>query len=82
MRIQSGDIILHDGTIAAIAFGCKHLKVIVAAIGFAIPLMEAILAKLLATLGAKEMLRVPGLVQSGHTFIQNGAIAVGATWTK
>lgn len=82
LRVQCRDIVLHDGTIAAIALGCKHLKVIGAAIGFAITLMETILTKLLATLGTEEMLRMPGLIQCGHTLIQYGTIAVRTTWTE
>lgn len=82
LRVQCRDIVLHDGTIAAIALGCKHLEVIGAAIGFAITLMETILTELLATLGTEEMLRMPGLIQCGHTFIQYGTITVRTTWTK
>lgn len=82
LRVQCRDIILHNGAIATIAFGCKHFKIIGTTIGFTIPLMETIFAKLLATLGAKEMLRMPGLIQCRHAFIQDGTITVRTTWTK
>lgn len=40
--------------------------------------MEALLAELLAALGAEEVLRVPGLVQRRDALVQDGAVAVGA----
>jgi len=82
LRIQSWNIILHDGAIATIALWCEHVEIIVAAIWLAVTFMEAFLAELLTTLGTKEMLRVPSFVQSGDTFIQNSTVAIGTSWTK
>lgn len=82
LRVQCRNIVLHNGTIAAIAFGCKHFEIVGTTIGFTIALVETIFAKLLATLSAKEMLRMPGFIQCRYAFIQNGAITVRATWTK
>ena len=62
LGVQGRNIVLHYGTIAAIALWCKHFKVIIAAIGFAITFMEAILTKLLTTLSTEEMLRMPGFI--------------------
>ena len=62
LGVQGRNIVLHYGTVAAIALWCKHFKVIVAAIGFAITFMETILTKLLTTLGTEEMLRMPGFI--------------------
>lgn len=69
LRVQGRDVILHNGAIAAIAFGSEHIKVIVTAIGFAITFMEAILAELLAALGTEEMFCMPGFVQSSNAFL-------------
>lgn len=69
LRIQCRNVILHDGPIAAIAFRRKHVKVIVATVRFAVTLMEAFFAELLAALGTKEMLRVPRFLQCSHTFL-------------
>jgi len=82
LRVQRRDVVLHDGPVAAIALRGKHLEVVVAAIGFAIALMESLLAELLAALGAEEVLRVPGLVQRRDALVQDGAIAVGAPRAK
>lgn len=49
---------------------------------FAITFMEAIFAKLLAALCAKEMFRMPGFIQSSHTFIKNSAVAISTAWAK
>lgn len=82
LRVQRRDVVLHDGPVAAIALRGEHLEVVVAAVGLAVALMETLLAELLAALGAEEVLRVPGLVQRRDALVQNGAIAVGTSWTK
>ena len=70
LRIQSRDVVLHDGAIAAIALGSEHVEVIGTAIWFAVTFMEAFLAELVAALGTEEVLGVPGLVQSSHAFLK------------
>lgn len=70
LRVQRGNIILHDGPVAAAALRRKHVKVVGATIRLAVPLMEPVLAKLLAALRTEKVLRVPGLLQSGHAFLK------------
>lgn len=67
--VQSGNVVFHDGPIAAAALGREHIEVVVPAIRFAFALMEALLAELFAALGAEEVLGVPGLLQSSNTFL-------------
>lgn len=70
LTVQRGYIVLHDGPITATAFGREHVEVVLAAIGLAVPLVETLLTELLAALGAEEVLSVPGLLQSGHAFLE------------
>lgn len=70
LTVQGGYVVLHDGSIAAAALGCEHVEVILAAIRLAVPLVEALLAELLAALGAEEVLGMPGLLQGGHAFLE------------
>jgi len=70
LTVERRYIILHDSAVAAAALGREHIEVVFAAIGLAIPLVETLLAELLATLGAEKVLGVPGLLQSGHTFLE------------
>jgi len=44
--------------------------------------MEAVVAELLAALGAEEVLGVPGLIQGCHAFIQDWTVAVSTSWTE
>lgn len=67
---EGGHVVLHDGAVAAAALGSEHVKVVVTAVRLAVALVEALLAKLLAALRAEEVLGVPGLLQSRHTFLQ------------
>lgn len=69
LGVQGRNIIFHNGTVAAIALGREHIEIVIATIWFAIALMEALLAELLTALGAEEMLRVPGFIQSGDAFL-------------
>lgn len=69
LRVQRRNIILHYSTITTVALGSKHIKVIVTAVWLAVTFMEAVLAKLLATLGTEEMLRMPCFLQRGDTFL-------------
>lgn len=70
LAVEGGDVVLHDGPVAAAALGREHVEVVVAAVGLAVTLVEALLAELLAALCAEEVLRVPGLLQRGHTFLK------------
>lgn len=70
LRVERGDVVLHDGFIAATAFGREHIEVVRTAIRLAIPFMEPVLSELLATLSTEEVLRVPGLLQRSYTFLK------------
>lgn len=70
LRAEGGNVVLHDWAVAATALGSKHVKVVVTAVRLAVTLVEALLAKLLAALRTEEVLGVPGLLQSCHTFLQ------------
>lgn len=69
LAVQRRDVVLHDGATAAAAFGGKHVEIVVAAVGLALALVEALIAKLLAALGAEKVLSVPRLLQSRHAFL-------------
>lgn len=77
--VERGDIVLHDGFAAAAALWREHVEVIVAAVRFAVPFVEPVFTELLATLGAEEVLRMPGLLESCHAFIKDGTVAVGTS---
>lgn len=70
LGVQRRDVVLHDGPVAAAALGRKHVKVVGPTIRLSVALMEAILSKLLSTLRAEEVLRVPRLFQRSHAFLQ------------
>lgn len=76
LTIQGGDIIFHNGTIASTAFGRKHIKVVIATIGFAITFMKSLFAKLLAALGTEEMFCMPSFLQCSYAFLQNFMLQV------
>ncbi len=82
LHIKSSDVVLHDCTMAAATLGGKHIKIVLFTVHLAVLLMEAPLTERLTALGAEEVLRVPGLIQGGHTFIQDGAVAVGTPWRE
>lgn len=62
LRVERGDVVLHDGFIAATALGREHIEVVRAAVRLAVPFMEAVLSELLAALSTEEVLRVPGFL--------------------
>lgn len=82
LAVESRNIVLCDRPIATPTLGGEHVKVVLPAEGFPILLVETFLPKLPATLSTEEVLRVPGLVQGGHTFIKNGSITVRTAWRK
>lgn len=61
-------------------FRGKHVKVVLSAVRLSILLMEAFWSEKSSTLGTKEVLWMPSLVQRGHYFIQYGSITVVASW--
>jgi hypothetical protein len=70
LAVQSGNVVFHDGPIAARTLWCKHIIVIGATIRFAVTFMEPFLAKLVPALSAEKVLCVPRLLQSCHTFLE------------
>lgn len=71
LSVECGDVVFHDGFVAAAALGREHVEVVGAAVGFPIPFVESVLPELLAALGAEEVLRVPGLLERRHAFLEN-----------
>jgi hypothetical protein len=69
LTVECGNVVLHDSTVAAGAFWREHIEVVIAAVGLAVAFMEAIVAELLATLGAEEVLSVPGFFESSDAFL-------------
>lgn len=69
LTVERGNVVLHNGAIAAGALWCEHVEVVVAAIGLSVALMEAIVAELLATLSAEKVLGMPGLVEGCDAFL-------------
>ncbi|TGZ55130.1 Uncharacterized protein DBV15_10022 [Temnothorax longispinosus] len=70
LTVESRYIILHDSTVAAAALGREHVEIVLAAVGLAVPFMEALLAELLTALGTEEVFGVPSLLQGGHAFLE------------
>lgn len=79
LAVQGRDVVLRDGSVAAATLGGEQLKVVITAVGLAILFVKTSLAKLGATVGTEEVLWMPCLVQGSHTFVQDGAIAIGTT---
>lgn len=71
LGVKGGDVVLHDGPVASATFGSEHVEVVVPAIGLSFAFMEAVFPKLLSTLGAEEVLHMPGLLQSSHAFLKH-----------
>lgn len=76
--VEGGDVVVHDGRVAAATLGREHVEVVVAAVRLPVLLVEAVVAERVPALGAEEVLRVPGRVQRRHAFVEDGAVAVGA----
>lgn len=71
LSVECRDVVFHDGFVAAAALGREHVEVVGAAVGLPIPFVESVLPELLAALGAEEVLRVPGLLERRHAFLEN-----------
>lgn len=69
MGVEGGDVVLHYRLAAAAAFWREHVKVISATVRFSVPLVEPVLAELLAALGAEEVFRMPGFLKGCHAFL-------------
>lgn len=69
LAVERRYIIFHNSAIATATFRREHVEIVLAAVGLAISLVEALLAELLAALSAEEVLGVPGLLQGGHAFL-------------
>lgn len=67
--VEGGDVIVHDGRVAAATLGREHVEVVVAAVRLPVLLVEAVVAERVPALGAEEVLRVPGRVQRRHAFL-------------
>lgn len=57
--VQRRDVVLQNGSCTAATFRCKHVKVILPAIGLSILFMKAFRAKERSTLSTEEVFRVP-----------------------
>lgn len=78
LHVEGGDVVLSDGVAATSALGGELLEVAVLAVGAIILLMETIISKLFSTVCTKKVLRVPSLVQSRNTLVQDRTLAVAA----
>lgn len=62
LTVERWNIVLHDSSVASSALWRKHIEIVVATVGLSITFMETIVTELLTTLGAEEVLSVPGFV--------------------
>jgi hypothetical protein len=62
LTVECGNIVLHYSTVTPSALRRKHIEIVVATVGLSITFMETIVTELLTTLGAEEVLSVPGFV--------------------
>ncbi len=65
MAAQRRHVIVDNGLRTAGALGRKELEEVLPTVGIARLLVVAIIAKVLSTVGAEEVLRMPGLVEGG-----------------
>jgi hypothetical protein len=78
LDIQRRNVILLDRVRAPCAPGRKQQKVILPAIRFPILVVEPFVPERLAAMVAKEVLRVPRLIQRSDALVQYRLVAVGA----
>lgn len=76
LTVERRYIILHDSAITATALGREHIEIVLTAVGLAVSLVEALLAKLLTALGAEEMFGVPSLLQGSYAFLKENIFLV------
>lgn len=72
LSIEGSDEAFHDGFVAALAVRSIILIVALTTESFAVFFMKTFWTKLLPTQRAKEVLRVPGLVQGTHHSLEEG----------
>jgi hypothetical protein len=69
LTVESRDVALGDGRGTSFTFQSEHGQIVLLAVRLAVLLLESILAKLAAALGAEKMIRMPRLIQSRHAFL-------------
>ena len=79
LQVQRGDVVLCNWGVAAAALGGELLEVAGLAECCVVLLVEAVVAELVAALGAEEVFRVEGLVEGGDALVQDRALAVTAS---
>ena len=79
LQIERGDVVLGDRGVAAPALGGELLEVAGLAERGVVLLVEAVVAELVAALGAEEVFRVEGLVEGRDALVQDRALAVTAS---
>ena len=82
LRIEGRYEVLCDGIAASATFGGVLLKITIFTEGLLVFFMKSILSKLLSAVGAEEVFGMPGLVEGRNAFVQDGSLAVGATWRE
>ena len=70
LTVQSRYIIFHNGSVTSPTLGCKHIKIIIPTVWFAISFMESFLTKLFPTLGTEKMFSVPSFFECSYTFLE------------
>ena len=70
LTVQSRDIILHNWSVTTPTLGCKHIKIIIPTVWFAISFMESFLTKLFPTLGTEKMFSVPSFFKCSYAFLE------------
>lgn len=70
LSVEGGNVVLHDGRVAACTLGGEHVVVVFAAVRLSVSLVEALLAESIPALCAEEVFWMPRLVQGSHTFLQ------------
>ncbi len=68
--VERSDVVVHDRPLTAFAARREHAEVVLATECLAVLLVESVFAELAAALRAEEVLRMPGLVQSGDALLQ------------
>lgn len=76
LTVESRDVALGDGRGTSFTFQSEHGQIVLLAVRLAVLLLESILAKLAAALGAEKVIRMPRLIQSRHAFLFNVQFAI------
>jgi len=70
LTVQSRDIILHNWSVTTSTLGCKHIKIIIPTVWFAISFMKSFLTKLFPTLGTEKVFSVPSFFECSYAFLE------------